>query len=50
MELSIDNSIDTLISIEHFDGNNPDDVLKIVNKAIEKHDQQFTNALKKYVR
>lgn len=50
IELSIDNSVGTLISIENFDGNNPDEIVKIVNKALDKHDREFNTALRKYVR
>jgi LysM repeat protein len=49
-EISIDASVGTLLSIEHFDGNNPDEVLKIVDKAWDKKMQGLNNSLKRYVR
>lgn len=50
MELSVDNSIGTLISIENFDGNNPDEITKVVNKALEQHTKNLNNALRKFAR
>ena len=50
MELSVDNSIGTLISIENFDGNNPDEITKVVNKALEQHTKKLNNALRKFAR
>ena len=50
MELSVDNSIGTLISIENFDGNNPDEITKVVNKALEQHTKNLNNALRKFTR
>ena len=50
MELSVDNSVGTLISIENFDGNNPDEITKVVNKALEQHTKNLNNALRKFAR
>lgn len=50
IELSVDNSIGTLISIENFDGNNPDEITKVVNKALEQHTKNLNNALRKFAR
>lgn len=50
MELSVDASIGTLMHVENINGDNPDDVLKIVNKALEQHTKNLNNALRKYSR
>lgn len=50
MEFSVDNSVGTLISIENFDGNNPDEITKVVNKALEQHTKNLNNALRKFAR
>lgn len=50
MEISVDASVGTLLHIEHLDGNNPDEVIKIVDKAWEKKMQGLNNSIKKFVR
>ena len=49
-EIKIDSSIGTLMHIEEFNGDNPDDVLKMINQALDKHDKALNNSLRKYVR
>ena len=49
-EISIDASVGTLLHVEHLDGNNPDEVIKIVNKAWDKKMQGLNNSIKKFSR
>jgi hypothetical protein len=50
MEIAVDASVGTLIHVEHLDGNNPDEVVKIVDKAWDKKMQTLNNSIKKFVR
>lgn len=50
MEISVDASVGTLLHIEHLDGNNPDEVIKIVDKAWDKKMQGLNNAMRKFTR
>lgn len=50
MEISVDASVGTLIHVEHLDGNNPDEVIKIVDKAWDKKMQGLNSAIKKFTR
>jgi hypothetical protein len=50
MEISVDASVGTLIHVDRLDGNNPDEITKIVNKAYDKKIQELNNSLKKFVR
>ena len=50
MEISVDASVETLIHVDHLDGNNPDEIVKIVNKAYDKKMQELNNSIKKFVR
>ena len=50
MQLSVDASVGTLIHVEHLDGNNPDEVVKLVNKTWDKKMQGLNNAIKKFTR
>ena len=50
MEINVDASVGTLLHIEHLDGNNPDEVIKIIDKAWEKKMQGLNNAMRKFTR
>lgn len=50
MEISVDASVGTLIHVDRLDGNNPDEITRIVNKAYDKKIQELNNSLKKFVR
>jgi hypothetical protein len=49
-EIKIDASVGTLLHVEHLDGSNPDNVLKLVDKAWDKKMQILNNAIKSKVR
>lgn len=49
-EINLDASVGTLVNIEHFDGNNPDEIVKIVNKAYDKKMQELNNSIKRFSR
>ena len=49
-EMSIDASVGTLIHVDHLDGNNPDEVIKLVDKAWDKKMQGLNSAIKKFTR
>jgi hypothetical protein len=50
MEISVDASVGTLIHVDRLDGNNPDEVIKLVDKAWDKKMQGLNNAIKKFSR
>lgn len=50
MEFNVDASVGTLLHVDHLDGNNPDEVIKIVDKAWEKKMQGLNSAIKKFTR
>ena len=49
-EIKLDASVGTLVNIENFDGNDPDEILKIVNKAYDKKMQELNNSIKRFAR
>lgn len=49
-EIQIDASVGTLLHVEHLDGNNPDEVIKIVDKAWDKKMQGLNNSIRKFTR
>jgi hypothetical protein len=49
-EIHIDASVGTLMHIDNLNGDNPDEILKIVNQALDKHTKQLNNAIKRYTR
>lgn len=50
MEFNVDASVGTLLHVDHLDGNNPDEVIKIVDKAWEKKMQGLNSAIKRFTR
>jgi hypothetical protein len=50
MEISVDASVGTLVHIDRLDGNNPDEIVKIVNKAYDKKMQELNNSIRKFSR
>jgi TP901 family phage tail tape measure protein len=50
MEINVDASVGTLIRVDHLDGNNPDEVIKLVDKAWDKKMAGLNNAIKKFTR
>lgn len=48
--IQIDNSVGTLLHVEHLDGSNPAEVAKLVDKAWEKKMQTLNNSIKKFTR
>jgi hypothetical protein len=50
MEFKVDASVGTLLHVDHLDGNNPDEVIKIIDKAWEKKMEGLNNSIKKFVR
>lgn len=50
MEIHVDASVGTLLHVDHLDGNNPEEVVKIVDKAWDKKMQNLNSAIKKFVR
>ena len=49
-EIKIDSSIGTLMHIDEFNGDNPDEVLKMINQALDTHDKNLNNALRRFAR
>ena len=49
-EIKLDCSVGTLLHIEEFNGDKPEDIAKLVSKEFEKHTKNLNNALKKYTR
>lgn len=49
-EIKIDSSIGTLMHIDEFNGDNPDEVLKMINQALDRHDKNLNNALRRFAR
>lgn len=49
-EIKIDSSIGTLMHIDEFNGDDPDEVLKMINKALDQHNKNLNNALRRYTR
>ena len=50
MEIHVDASVGELIHVDHLDGNNLDEITKIVDKAWNKNMQNLNNSIKKFVR
>lgn len=50
VEFKIDASVGTLLKIDEFNGDDPDEVLKMINKALDQHTKNLNNALKRYSR
>jgi hypothetical protein len=50
MEISVDASVGTLVHIDRLDGNNPDEIVKIVNKAYDKKMQELNNSIRRFSR
>ncbi len=50
MEFNIDASVGTLMHVDNLNGDNPDEVLKIVNKALEQHTKNLNAAIRKFAR
>lgn len=50
MEFKVDASIGTLLKIDEFNGDDPDEVLKMINKALDQHTKNLNNALRRYTR
>ena len=50
MEISVDASVGTLIHVDRLDGNNLDEITKVVDKAWDKKMQGLNSAIKKFSR
>ena len=50
MEIRVDASVGTLLHVERLDGNNPEEVIKLVDKAWEKKMQGLNSAIKRFAR
>jgi hypothetical protein len=50
MELHIDASVGELIHVDHLDGNNLDEITKVVDKAWDKKMQGLNNSIKRFTR
>lgn len=50
MEIHVDASVSELIHVEHLDGNNLDEITKVVDKAWDKKMQGLNSAIKKFSR
>ena len=48
--ITIDNSVGTLLHVEHLDGSNPAEVAKLIDNAWEKKMQTLNNSIKKFTR
>ena len=49
-EIKLDCSVGTLLHIDEFNGDNPEDIAKLVAKEFEKHTKNLNNALRRYAR
>lgn len=49
-EINLNIEYGDMLRIENFDGNNPEDVAKIVAKQFEKHTKQLNDSLRKFTR
>lgn len=49
-EINVDASVGTLIHVDRLDGNNPDEVIKLIDKAWDKKMQGLNSAIKKFSR
>lgn len=49
-EIKLDCSVGTLLHIDEFNGDNPEDIAKLVAKEFDKHTKNLNNALRKYAR
>ena len=49
-EIRLDCSVGTLLHIDEFNGDNPEDIAKLVAKEFDKHTKNLNNALRKYAR
>lgn len=50
VEFKVDASIGTLLKIDEFNGDDPDEVLKMINKALDQHTKNLNSALRRYTR
>lgn len=50
MEIKVDASVGTLLSVENFNGDDPAAVAKMINQALEKHTKNLNNSLKRFTR
>ena len=50
VEFKIDASVGTLLKIDEFNGDDPDEVLKMINKALDQHTKNLNSALRRYTR
>jgi len=50
MQINVDASVGTLLHVDEFNGDDPAEVVKIVNKALEQHTKNLNSALRKYTR
>ena len=50
MQINVDASVGTLLHVDEFNGDDPAEVIKIVNQALEKHTKNLNSALRKYTR
>ena len=50
VEFKIDASMDSLVKIEHVDGNNIDEITRVIDKAWDKKLQGLNSAIRKFVR
>ena len=50
MEINVDAGVGTLIHIDEFNGDDPAEVTRIVNRALEQHTKNLNNSLKRYTR
>lgn len=49
-EIHIDASVGELIHVEHLDGNNPDEIYKVIDKAWDKKMQVLNNSIRRFTR
>ena len=49
-EVNLNIQYGDILKIENFNGDNPEDIAKIVAKQFEKHTAQLNQSLRKYVR
>ena len=50
MEINVDASVGTLLHVDEFNGDDPAEVVKLINKALDQHTKNLNNSLKRFTR
>lgn len=50
MEIKVDASVGTLLHVDEFNGDDPAQVVKLINQALDKHTKNLNNSIKRFTR